>query len=69
MNVSDPLKLTEYEQYREALTSCGHMTYGQLQDLLGVKEDAYTFGNLLSMVIRITPTDLIKLYNKYTKGE
>ena len=40
-----------------------------LQDLLGVKENAYTFGNLLNMVIKITPTDLIKLYNKYTKGE
>lgn len=69
MNVSDPLKLTEYEQYRKALTSCGHMTYGQLQDLLGIKDYSYTFGNLLSMVIKIAPIDLIKLYNKYTKGE
>lgn len=69
MNVNDPLKLMEYEQYRETLNKCGYMTYGQLQDLLEVKENDYTLGNLLSMVIRTKPSDLIKLYNKHFKGD
>lgn len=69
MNVSDPLKLLEYEQYREALNNCGYMTYGELQDLLEVEKNKYSFDNLLSMIIRIKPVDLIELYNKYIKGE
>jgi len=45
------------------------MTYGELQDLLEVEKNKYSFDNLLSMIIKIKPADLIELYNKYIKGE
>lgn len=68
MNMNDPFKILEYEQYREALNSCGHMTYYQLKELLEVRDNKHSFGNLLSMVIRKSPVDLIGLYDKYKKN-
>jgi hypothetical protein len=65
MSTNDQLKLLEYEKYRQALYSCGNMTYYQLKELLDLKENAYTFGNLLSIVIQKAPTDLIRLYDRY----
>lgn len=68
MNMNDPLKLVEYEQYREALKGCGNMTYDQLQGMLEVQKNLYSFGNLLHMVIIMAPQRLIQLYESYIKG-
>ena len=59
----------KFEKYREALNSCGHMTYYQLKELLNIKENQYTFGNLLSIVIQKEPLDLISLYDKYKRNK